>query len=183
MSKGIKMSCATVIASLCLALTMASVGCRSVPTADTMYSTSYAVGIATGMVANEAKIDDASRNAICDVLNVVSSCVPETNQTFEAAWMPIAKAHIAKLAAEGKLDSLQSRMVETTAGIIVQGIDYLFEHRFPKAKMYKDVVTAAIDGFAGGFLMMFKPTNDTLSYARSVEFDAQAYHWLKSNGK
>jgi len=183
MSKGIKLFGAVAITSLCVALTTASVGCKSVPTTDTMYRTSYAVGVTTGMIANETKIDDASRNAICDVLNIVSSCVPETNQTFEAAWMPIAKAHIAKLVEDGKLDAAQARMVETTFSLIVQGIDYLFEYRFPKAKAYKEVVIAAIDGFTGGFLTVFKPANDTLSSARTVEFDAQAYQWLKANKK
>lgn len=172
------MSCTAVLASLCIAL-MASVGCKSVPTTDTMYRTSYAVGVTTGMIANETKIDDASRNAICEVLEVVSSIVPETNQTFEAAWTPIAKAHIARLVEDGKLDDAQARMVETAFSLVVQGIDYIFEFRYPEARECKEVVIAAVDGFTGGFLAVFTPANDV----RAVEADAQAYQWLKANKK
>lgn len=183
MSKGIKLFGAAAATALCVALVTTSVGCKSIPTTDSMYRTSYAVGVATGMIANETKIDDASRNAICDIINVVSSCIPETNQTFEAAWTPIAKAHIAKLVEDGKLDDAQARMVETVFSLAIQGIDYLFEYRYPKAKTYKEVVVAAIDGFSSGFLKVFKPANATLSASRTVELDAEAYQWLKANRK
>lgn len=168
-------------AVLALALGICMVGCTSLPTNDTMYSTTCAIGVATGMVTNGTKIDDASRNAICDIMNEVSQCIPETNQTFSAAWTPIANAHTDKLIADGKLTAEQGVLVMKAFDLVVSGIDYIFEVRFQKAKQYKGLVSAAVDGFTDGFLSVFKPVNGELASGRSVTFDADAYEWLTKN--
>lgn len=154
-------------------------GCKSVPTDSQMFTTAYAVGAAAGLVADMTKIDDTSRNAIIDIMNEVESCVPETNQTFTAAWTPIAERHIAKLIEEGKLDLGQGILVAKTFNVAVNGIDYLFEVRFPKAKQYQDIVSAATHGFCGGFLATFKPANNMMSIS-NVTYDVEAYDFLKA---
>jgi hypothetical protein len=168
-------------AVLALALGIGMVGCTSLPSSDTMYSTTCAIGVATGMVANGTDIDDASRNAICDIMNEVSQCIPETNQTFSAAWTPIAKAHADSLVADGKITAEQGVLVMKAFDIVVSGIDYVFEVRYPKAKQYKELVSAAVDGFTDGFLSVFKQVDGALSSGRSVTFDIDAYEWLKKN--
>lgn len=183
MNKFKKFFCSIAGVVVCAAMAMTTVGCKSIPTDDQMYRTSYAIGVATGMVAGETKIDDVTRNAVCDIVNIVAYCVPETNETFEAAWMPKAQAHIAKLVEEGKLDPVQARMVETVFSVVVQGIDYVFEYRFPKAKTYKELVSAAVGGFSDGFLLVFKPADGFFSTRYAERFDLDAYRWIKSNRK
>lgn len=153
------------------------VGCKSFPTADTTYQTSYAIGIATGMVANQTKIDDASRNAIVEVLNIAVYCVPEVDQSFTDAWTPIAKAHVAKLVADGKLGDHEADLVLTAFSLVTKGIDYLFEVRFPEARQYKNLTAAAIDGFSSGFLTIFRPSPS--NGIKTEAFDKEAYEYVK----
>lgn len=163
----------------------ATTGCKSVPTNDTMYTTSYAIGIAAGLITNETKIDDASRNAVCEIMGIVRYCVPETNETFMVAWMTKATDHVTQLIEAGKLTAAQGKMVLTAFSLACQGLDYIFEVRYPSAKVYKDLVVAAIDGFCDGFLTVFKPVNvsETRSSCTAQYYDAEAYNWLKANRK
>jgi len=156
------------------------VGCKTVPTTEDIYSTSYAVGVSAGLVCNMTKIDDTSRNAVIDIMNEVQQCVPATNQTFEAAWTPIAKSHVAQLIADGKIDKGQGDLILALFGLAVKGIDYIFEVRYPQAKQYRDLTVAAVDGFIGGFLTVFKPANVTDARG-TVLYDAEAYEYLKQN--
>lgn len=176
--------CAAICAGTMTVVVLESAtGCKSVPTNDTMYMTSYAVGVATGLISNNTKIDNDTRNAICDIINIVRQCVPETNQTFEVAWMPIAVKHVEKLITEGKLNVAQGKMVITAFSLACQGIDYIFEIRYPSAKTYRDLVIAAIDGFADGFLTVFKPINGALASPATLQYDVEAYNWLKENAR
>lgn len=182
MKNGIKLCLATALACIGLAFT----GCKTVPSNDAMYTTSYAIGVAAGMITNETKIDDESRNAVCEIMSIVRSCTPATNETFEAKWMDIARAHVDTLVKEGKLDKVQGEIVLTAFRLACKGIDYVFEVRFPKAKQYKELVTSAIDGFCDGFLLVFKPVNDGECNdccidcgERGISFDVNAYRYLK----
>ena len=177
------MKTAAIISAIFLTA-LAFVGCKSVPTVDTMYSTAQAIGYSAGLVANETKIDDKTRNAIVEITSIVASVVPETNQTFQAAWMPIAEAHAAKMVEEGKLDEGQAKLAVEGVKIATMGIDYVFV-RYSKAKTYKELVAAAVDGFTSGFLAVFKPV-DSEKLARGVgtvekvEYDKEAYVAIKA---
>jgi len=166
------------IIGMVAALVAVVTGCKSVPTDSQMYTTSYAVGTAAGLVANMTKIDDTSRNAVIDIMNEVAVCIPETNQTFTAAWTPIANAHIAKLVEAGKIDAGQGVLIAKTFNVAVNGIDYLFNVRYPKARQYQDLVSAATHGFCDGFLTTFKPVNSMS--AVPVQIDEQAFEYLKN---
>lgn len=168
------------VAAIALALGFGTVGCKSLPTSESMYTTTHAIGVATGMVANGTEIDDASRNAVCDIVNEVAKCIPDTNETFSAAWTPIAKEHTDKLIAEGKLSTTQGVLVMQAFSIAVSGIDYVFEVRYPNAKQYKELVSASVNGFTDGFLTVFKSVDVSNQRGRSVIFDIEAYEWLKS---
>lgn len=154
------------------------VGCKSVPTDSQMYTTSYAVGATTGLIADMTKIDDTTRNAVIDIVNIVDTCVPATNQTFTEAWTPIAAAHIAKLVEAGKIDAGQGILIAKTFDIACNGIDYLFNVRYPQARQYQDLVEAATHGFCDGFLITFKPSNVTCATTTPVEIDQATYKYL-----
>lgn len=164
-------------------------GCKSLPTAEVMYSTSLAIGYATGMIANQCKIRTEGRRIVIDIMNIVSQTVPAEGQTFEETWTPIAKAHVQKLIDEGKIDKGLGDIILAAFALVVKGIDYIFEVRFPKAKQYKDLVIAAIDGFTTGFLTVFKPENPEgingecdSCYERALRwYDREAYDYLKAN--
>ena len=54
-------------------------GCKSIPTVDTMTKTSIAIGYSAGLVANQIKIDDVSRNAVIDIVNKANSVIPNAD--------------------------------------------------------------------------------------------------------
>lgn len=170
------------------ALAACVVGCKSMPTTDTMYSCSFAIGVSAGMVANGCKIDDTARNEVIEIVEVVREVVPETNQTFAAAWTPIAKAHTDALIAEGKIDAAQGQVIMAAFNAVVVGIDYVF-YRYPTAKQYQELTSAAIDGFADGFLLVFKPVNEDEAKGEdacangSCVYDAQALKAIRNRMK
>lgn len=170
------------VLTIAAAIMAVCVGCKSVPTDGQMYTASYAIGVSAGLVANMTKIDDASRNAVIEIMNKVDSCIPATNETFSAAWTPIAAEHIAKLVEEGKIDAGQGILIAKTFEVAVNGIDYLFNVRFPKARQYQELVEAATHGFCGGFLTVFKSANSSMGFSSSssATYDVEAYDYLKA---
>lgn len=166
----------------CLAACAAFTGCKSIPTMENMYAMSYTIGAAAGMVANETGIDEDARDAVVGIVGVVSRCTPETNQTFEAAWTPIAQEHADRLVADGKIDAAQSALVMSAFSLVVKGIDYIFDVRYPKARQYRELVAAAVDGFSNGFLIVFKPADQTAKSPGSrICYDVEAYEHLQGN--
>lgn len=145
------------------------VGCKSQqPTVDTMYSCSMAIGVSAGLVANECRIDDKARNEVIEVVGIVQEIVPATNQTFDAAWTPIAQAHVDKLVSEGKIDAAAGGVIMAAFHAAVVGIDYVF-YRYPTAKKSQELASAAVDGFSDGFLTVFRPVDE------NVVRDSDAY--------
>lgn len=170
-------------AVLGLALGIVGLGCKSIPSNDAMYSTSYAIGVASGMVAQETSLDKETSSVICDIFEIVSECTPETNLTFSSSWTPLAKTHIDKLIADGKLTKAQGVLVEKTFGVLVTGIDYIFEVRFPNAKQYKDIVSAAIKGFTKGCITVMRNSGEERGLEGAIVVDLKAYKWIKKNSK
>lgn len=166
------------IAAASAALMFAVAGCKSTPTPTQMKSTATAIGVAAGLVANETKIDDKSREAIITVMLEVIKATPAEGQSFEEAWTPLAKEIVAKLVADGKLDEKQSPLVLTAFAVAVKGIDYIFDVRFPKARQYEELVAAAIEGFSSGFLSVFTPPNAKGTVSAPAP-DEAALVWLK----
>ena len=87
---------------------------------------------------------------------------------------------VAKLIADGKIDQGIGTISLAAFSIAVKGLDYLFDVRYPKAKQYEELVTAAVSGFTDGFLSVFKPVNDEKS-AQKYKADEAAYKWLKEH--
>lgn len=178
--------CAAICAGVITAVALtAATGCKSVPTNGTMYNISYAVGIAAGLIANETNLDIESRKAVGEILELAKKWTPATNETFEVAWMEPAKDHVAKLIEEGRLDQAQGAAVLKAFSYACNGLDFVFEKRYPSAKQYKELVSAAIDGFVDGFVTVFKTTDDkALSSSSAIQYyDVEAYRWLKATAK
>ena len=151
-------------------------GCKSVPTVDEMENVSRAVGVATATVCNMTKINDRDRGIIVEIIQEVEFCVPETNQTFESAWTPIARVHVQKLVDEGKIDKMEGELILDAFKVVCKGMDYLVTVRYPKIRQYGDLVSAAVHGFCGGFLTYFKPANENVVMcAQSMDKDAYEY--------
>jgi len=162
--------------ALALVSTMTLVGCKTVPTTDKMYSTAYSVGCASGMVATETKVDDKSREAIIEVVSIVKEVTPIEGKSFQDVWVPVAMRYTEAMVKAGRLDPTQATLVVGGITIAATGLDYVFK-AYPKARMYEELVAAAINGFSEGFLTTFKPVNTD---ARSVvEYDRAAYSYLK----
>lgn len=126
-------------------------GCKSVPTPEAMYRISSACGTAAGLIVNETKITAEGKAALIEVVQDVRTSVPKTNETFTAAWTPIAQKHVDELISKGKLDKGEGLIVMQAFGVATLGIDYVFE-RYPEAKQYEQLVSAATDGFTYSLL-------------------------------
>ena len=51
-------------------------GCKTVPSEDTLFSTSYAIGVSTALVMNQTKISDNNRNIIINIIQKVDEAMP-----------------------------------------------------------------------------------------------------------
>jgi len=154
-------------------------GCKDVPTVDTMKAVSTSVGVAAGTVANMAKIDDTSRNAICDIMGKVRECVPEKDQSFTDCWVPVANKYIEELKTAGKISDIQATLIATGVKTACTGIDYIFDKKYPKAKGVEELTRAAASGFIDGFLTVFKPANATEVEKAKSNMDKDVYEYLK----
>lgn len=161
------------ILSIIGAVMLAVTGC--LPSAESMTTTSTAIGVATGTVLNMTKFDDASKQTISDILIKVQKYVPGSDETFTIVWTKVAKEHLDEMVKNGKLNNEQATLISGGVAIICKGIDYIFTKRFPDAKGYADLVSAAINGFINGVTAVFTPSNPP----RSVpEMDKDAYEYL-----
>ena len=154
-------------------------GCKTIPTVDTMKSVSSAIGAAAGLVANESKIDDKARNTVVAIMEEVARVVPKQGQSFEDAWTPVAKEVVGKLVADGKITEGVGAISLAAFGVAVNGIDYIFTVRYPNAREYEELVSAAVSGFTSGFLTVFKPVNGEEAKGVELKVDKAAYDWLK----
>ena len=168
----------TIVCCLIAALAVA-VGCKSIPTADELYATSKAVGVAAALVANQTKINDKSRNVIVEIINQVDAYVPTTNETVSVAWNKIAEKRVQILVDEKKIDADQTDLILSTFKVCTKSIDYLVYTRFPAVGKDIVLVESAAHGFCEGFLSYFKPVNDAVS-AGYATFDKAAYDYLSA---
>lgn len=159
------------------ALSVIVTGCDpKLPDAGTMETTSRAIGVAAGFVASQTKMDADAKAAVTEIMTTVAKVVPAKDQTFEAAWTPVAKEVVAKLVADGKLKEGQDVLVLAAFSVATKAIDYEFNVRYPKAREVADLVSAAVKGFTDGFLSTF---NTTAAFkAAPAEMDKEAYDYL-----
>lgn len=157
-------------------------GCiTTAPTPDNVKTISYSVGYTAGVVANQFKTDDTTRNEICSIMTTVKSCVPQVDQTFNNAWTPIAQEHTQKLVSENKITAQQATLILKTFNIVTDGIDYLMNTKFKDVKIYADLTEIAVHNFVDGFLTVYTPANVMSFGPAAVEFvDKDTYEYLMS---
>lgn len=148
-------------------------GCKSLPTEDTIRGTAESIGRAAGYAVELSKTKTEVKEAIINVLDVAAKVVPETNQTFIAAWKPLIDDEVAKLVAAGKLKEDEAVLVKSALYVACDGIDLVFT-RYPKAREYKNLVSAATSGFVSGFKSVV-----AMSAGAKVAYDNEAYEILK----
>lgn len=164
-------------------------GCTSnseLPTPSQMASAAKAVGAAAGMVANASKIEASQRDVVREIIAEAQKCVPATNQTFAQAWTPIAAEKTAKLVTDKKLTDAQAVLVQSAFAVAVDGVDYIFNVRYPDAKTRLDLLNSAATGFCEGFLSTFKASSTPVAAspdAAKPGYDVGAYDWLVAKQK
>lgn len=170
---GMKSMAVIALVGLC-----AIAGCKSVPTADKIESVSRLAGTSAAMVVNMTKIDEQSKAVIVEIMDKVEVAVPQTNQTFTEVWTPIAKEYVSKLVADGKVDEGQGQLILSGFSIVCNGIDYVFDVRYPKARQYKELVEAAVHGFIGGYKSVSGGAA-LKSIGDKPVYDKEVYDYLK----
>lgn len=158
--------------------TMVFAGCKTTPSTATLYSTSYSIGVSAALVMNQTKIDDANRNIIIDIVNMVKTSVPAEGSTFTATWMPIASEYVGQLVSEGKMDEIQGQITLTAFNTAVKTLDYVIYKRYPKIGENVNYVNAVASGFTSGFLTYFTPANTVATVSSDVVYDAEAYEYM-----
>lgn len=161
----------TAIAVMCMAFVM---GCKSIPSEETIRGTAESIGRAAGYAVELGKTKTEVKEAIIKVLDVAAKVVPETNQTFIAAWKPLIDDDVSKLIAAGKLKDADAALVKNALYVACDGIDLVFT-RYPKAREYKNLVSAATGGFVTGFKSVVSFASGTC-----VDYDKNAYEILRS---
>lgn len=161
-------------------------GCDKLPSEEKIYTLAKSVGFAAGECVDLAQTSAEDRNAILAVLDVIDDVVPQTNQTFEAAWKPLIDTTVDKLVAEGKIrDAKAGLIIKEALYVATKGLDYMFEVRWPAAKQYQNLVSAGVRGFTEGFKTVIKPSN--VMAAAKFEYDEDEFNaaktWLKANAK
>ena len=148
-------------------------GCKSLPTEDTIRGTAESIGRAAGYAVELGKTKTEVKEAIIKVLDVAAKVVPETNQTFIAAWKPLIDDEVAKLVVAGKLKEDDAALVKSALYVACDGIDLVFT-RYPKARAYKNLVSAATGGFVTGFKSVVNFTG-----GERADYDKDAYKILR----
>lgn len=148
-------------------------GCKSLPSEDTIRGTAESIGRAAGYAVELGKTKTEVKEAIIKVLDVAAKVVPETNQTFIAAWKPLIDDEVAKLVAAGKLKEDDAVLVKSALYVACDGIDLVFT-RYPKARTYKNLVSAATGGFVTGFKSVVN-----FAGGERADYDKDAYEILR----
>ena len=167
-----------VIAAAAL-IALFATGCRKeLPTVERMTTISTAIGKTAGVAVELSKTKQAVKDAISNVLDVASKTVPGVDEKFITKWTPIIDAETQKLVEKGKLDVASAALVKGALYVACDGLDLIFV-RYPKAKEYKELVSAAVGGFCAGFNSVLSPTFS----AGKDDIDAEALEYLKGKIK
>ena len=159
--------------SLLAAMAVTITGCKDLPSADTIATLSKTIGYAAGITCNLGGITPGCRKTIIEVLDIAGEVVPATNETFTAAWGPVVKKTVEKFVAEGKIDASEGNLVISAMTVATSGLDYMFDVRWPKAKQYKELVSAGTKGFIEGFRSV---VNSALSASKGTfKYDKAEY--------
>lgn len=162
-----------VMAAMCMVLT----GCKKLPSEDVIRGAAESVGKAAGFAIELGKTKTEVKEAIIGVLDIAAQATPAPDQSFADAWKPLIDKEVAKLVAEGKLKDADALLVKSALYVASEGADLVFV-KWPAARAYKNLVSAAVGGFVSGV----KSVVDVPDEARA-EYDKDAYKVLKAKFK
>lgn len=125
-------------------------GCDKTPSESVIRTTAEGIGRAAGYALPYAATKPEIKDAVVKIIDVVAKVVPEEGQAFVEAWKPLIDDEVAKLVKAGKLREADAGIVKSVLYVVCDGIDLVFT-RYPKAREYKNLVSAAVGGFVDGF--------------------------------
>ena len=156
------------------AAAVALAGCKHTPPSqERIHAISVGVGKAAALAVELSKTKQEVKDAIAQVLATAREVVPAVDETFVSKWTPLVDAEVAKLVEAGKLDKASGELVKGALYVACEGIDLVFV-RYPEAKKYQNLVSAAVDGFCDGFGNGFAAT-----CAADGTVDKDALEYLK----
>lgn len=178
-----KFSIKAFTAAFFAAIVVVFAGCDKLPSAEKIENVSKTIGYAAGLTCDLTKVSDKTRTVTLEVMDIVDDVIPLTNQTFIAAWTPVIDETISNFVNKGKITASEGVIVKAVMAAVTQGLDYVFEVRWPKAKEYKELVSAAVRGFTEGFKTVIKPAN--MKAAAGFDYDEDEFRkaqtWFKAN--
>lgn len=148
-------------------------GCKNIPSEDTIRATSESIGRAAGYAVEIGKTKTEVKDAIVKVLDIASKVTPATNQTFISAWKPLIDEEVGKIVAGGKLKEEDAALVKNVLYVACDGVDLIFV-KYPKAREYQNLVSAAVGGFVNGFKSVVASGDGS-----RAEYDKEAYETLR----
>jgi hypothetical protein len=172
------------ITSIFTMLTCFCFGCKTIPSIDQMYMTSYAVGAAAAKVANLNDVSESTAKNIEKTLNDVKIYVPSTNETFTSKWMPLISVSLSNQIKKNELTLAEAALAEKIFKVVCNGMDFIIKERYEISNTYSELVSTAIYGFSSGFLTYFSKSPTTVAaqpkttyYCSKKEF-TKAYEYL-----
>lgn len=148
-----------VMIGICLALSMAMVGCQTFDpvvaknVATITGSATALVALSTPAIATNTQV----KAAIYEVTKAVETIVPATNQTFAVAAPPVVDAVVNKMVAEKKLNAVYAPLVKDGCILVFDGIDLVLA-KYPKIKNSTEDVNLVVKSFFTAFNATFNPT-------------------------
>ena len=161
-----------ILFSALAALTMTFAGCKELPSVETIGTLSKTIGYAAGITCNLSGISPGCRKTMIEVLDIAAKVVPGTNETFTTAWAPVIKETVAKFVAEKKITEGEGDLIVSAMTVATKGLDYMFDVRWPKAREYKELVSAGTKGFIEGFRSVVQATAGAKS---DFEYDKKEF--------
>lgn len=163
-----------IVMSFIAAVAVLVAGCKHTPSEDTIRATAESVGRAAGFAVELSRTKTEVKDAILAVLDEAVKVAPKPGQSFAEAWRPIVDEEIGKLVAAGKLKEEDAALVKKILYVACDGVDLVFV-KYPKAKEYANLVSAAVNGFAKGFKSVV-----SLAASPKAAYDEDAYKVLKA---
>lgn len=166
---------------LAVSMSLFIVGCNEddkLPTVEKITTISTIVGRTAGYACELSKTKTEVKESISVILDAVSNVVPEVGKSFTETWTPIIDTELNKLVEAKKLDASGAAVAKIALKAATEGIDYLFNVKFPKARNVQELVSAATTGFISGYRSV---VTAALAAERALpEIDEDAMKYIKA---
>ena len=149
-------------------------GCKSIPGMEVVYLAGKGIGGAAGLVLNECRLSQETRDLLVSVATAVMNATPGPGEGLSETFIGAAKRHIDALVAEGRVKPLTGAVVIAAFAVVVYAYA-LLEIKFPQVRAVRELMCSALDGFMAGFVGTFRPTKLTV-----MDYDVAAYKALRA---